>query len=198
MLQLFRTYVEVFYLDFAYVALAIHVCWKCMFQMCYAISNAYYKCFICMLHILQCPYIYVANVCCKCFICFGRMLQQILYVASVPWAGTARGTGEGGTLGRNGPRVRVASEVSVAAGQEHKAVSMGVAAGTKYEAASISRQQARSTRRSGARSCIYRHLVRVSLLKMGRQQTRSTRRSGAWSCIHRRPLRISLLKTDRQ
>jgi hypothetical protein len=56
------------------------------------------------------------------------MLQQMYYVASVPWAGTARGLGEGG------PHVRAGSEAGVAAGAEHKAVSMGVAASAEHEA----------------------------------------------------------------
>jgi hypothetical protein len=36
-------------------------------------------------------YIYVASVYCKYFLCFGCMLQQMLYVASVPSAGVATG-----------------------------------------------------------------------------------------------------------
>jgi hypothetical protein len=60
--------------------------------------------------------------------------------------------------------VRAGSEAGVAAGAEHKAVSMGVAAGAKHEAIIHGRA------RRGARSYIHRHL-RVSLLKIGGQQT---------------------------
>jgi hypothetical protein len=80
------------------------VCFECS-----AVSNVYCKCFIWMLHMLQCPYTYIASMCCKCFIYFGCpytyiasmcckyfiyfvcMLQQMLYVESVSWAGVARG-----------------------------------------------------------------------------------------------------------
>ena len=85
---------QVFYLDIAYVALAIHVCCKC---------------FIWMLHMLQCPYTYVASVCCKCFINFGRMLQQMLFTLQV-FHLQARlvSAGRGGPLGRSGPHVHKA------------------------------------------------------------------------------------------
>jgi hypothetical protein len=56
-----------------------------------AVSNVCCKCFIWMLYMLQCPYIYVASVCNSCFICFGRILQQMLHVASVSLAGVATG-----------------------------------------------------------------------------------------------------------
>jgi hypothetical protein len=83
-----------------------NVCCKCfiwmystgytrMLQMCVlnvsAISNVRCKCFIWMLHMMQCQYTYVTSVCCKYFICFRRMLQQMLYVASVSRAGATRG-----------------------------------------------------------------------------------------------------------
>jgi hypothetical protein len=59
---------QVFYLDVAYVALAIHVCCKC---------------FIWMLRMLQWHTHVWQTYVCKCFISFGCMLQQMLYVASV-------------------------------------------------------------------------------------------------------------------
>jgi hypothetical protein len=49
--------------DVAYVAMAIHVCYKCIFQM------------------FQLFQTYVASVCSKCFSCFRRMLQ--VYVLNV-------------------------------------------------------------------------------------------------------------------
>ena len=45
--------------------------------------------------------------------------------------------GEGGSLGRSGPRMRVGSEAGVAEGAEHKAISIGVAAGAEHEATSM-------------------------------------------------------------
>jgi len=50
----------------------------------------------------------------------------------------ARGAGGGGTIGRSGPRVHARSKV-----------------GVEDEAASMDGQQTRSTRQSGARSCIH-------------------------------------------
>jgi hypothetical protein len=52
---------QVFHVDVAYVAMAIHVCCKCI---CY-------KCFSCFKHMLQVFYLdvaYVSHICCKCFI----------------------------------------------------------------------------------------------------------------------------------
>jgi hypothetical protein len=73
---------QVFYLNVAYVALAIHVCCKYMFQM--------FQCFKYMLQVFYLDvayvvvsYTYVASVCFKYFICFEHMLQQMLYIASV-------------------------------------------------------------------------------------------------------------------
>ena len=107
---------QVFYLDIAYVALAIHVCCKC---------------FIWMLHMLQCPYTYVASVCCKCFINFGRMLQQMLFTLQV-FHLQARlvSAGRGGPLGRSGPRMHKAGRGaqswarSTKLGMEHEAACM--------------------------------------------------------------------------
>ena len=86
---------------------------------------------------LQCPYAYVASVCCKCFIYFGRMLQQMLYVASVTSAGAARGRRKRWSIKRSGPRVGTRTEAGVIASGEHKAVSMGMAVGVEHEAASM-------------------------------------------------------------
>jgi hypothetical protein len=58
------------------------------------VVSVWFKCFSYFKRILQVFYLnlaYVASVCCKCFICFGHMLQQMIYVASVPWAGAAKG-----------------------------------------------------------------------------------------------------------
>jgi hypothetical protein len=52
--------------------------------------------------------------------------------------------------------VRAGSEAGAAVGAKHKVVFMGVVAGVEHEAASMGRQQARSTKQSGARNCIHR------------------------------------------
>jgi hypothetical protein len=67
---------QVFYLDVAYVVLAVHVCCKYMFQIFYFVSNVCCKYFIWILYLLQ-KYVVnvllISDVCCnKCF-----------YVASV-------------------------------------------------------------------------------------------------------------------
>jgi hypothetical protein len=67
-----------FYLDVADIALAIHVCYKCMFQI-FQLFQSYVASVLskyCSGH-TQMLQAYV----CKCFICFGCMLQQMLYVA---------------------------------------------------------------------------------------------------------------------
>ena len=76
--------------------LQVFIWMMCMFQWLYtyvasvysvsSVSDICYKCFIWILHILQLLYKYVASVCCKCFIYLSlrRILQQMLYVASVP------------------------------------------------------------------------------------------------------------------
>jgi hypothetical protein len=68
------------------------------------------------------------------------------------------GASGGGPLGRSGPRVCARSEAGTIIGTEHKAISMGVVVGTEHEA-SMGGQQARSTRQSGARSCIHGRAV---------------------------------------
>jgi hypothetical protein len=63
----FHLDVACFHMDVAYVAVAIHVCCKCMFQMFYLFQDIRCKCFIWMLHMLQWLYTYVTNVCFNCF-----------------------------------------------------------------------------------------------------------------------------------
>jgi hypothetical protein len=58
MLQVFRLDVAKVDRDVAYVAMAIHVCFKCMFQ---------------MFHLFF--YMFIASVSSRCCICFTRMLQ---------------------------------------------------------------------------------------------------------------------------
>jgi hypothetical protein len=73
---MFQSYVEasVFmlqiisvYLNVAYVAMAIHVYCKCMFQMFHPFLEVSCKCFIRMLHMFQWLYTYVASVCFQIF-----------------------------------------------------------------------------------------------------------------------------------
>ena len=72
----------------------------------------------------------ISDVCCsKCF-----MLQVFHEQAR------QGGAGEGGPLGRSGPRVRAGSEAGAVAGAEHRAVSMGMAAGAEHEAKSMDEQ----------------------------------------------------------
>jgi hypothetical protein len=75
------------------VAMAIHVCFKCMFPI--------FICFRCMLEVfhldvayvlqwLHMCFLVVSDVCCKYFTCFGRMLQVFhLDVAKVDRSGVA-------------------------------------------------------------------------------------------------------------
>jgi hypothetical protein len=55
----FRLMLQVFHLDVAYVSMAIHTCFKSMFQVFYLFLDVCYKCFIWMLDILK-------WLCCKC------------------------------------------------------------------------------------------------------------------------------------
>jgi hypothetical protein len=68
---------HVFYLDVVYVAMTIHVCCKCMFQI--------FQLFQRMLQVFYLDVSYVASVCFKCFSCFKCMLQvsclDVAYVA---------------------------------------------------------------------------------------------------------------------
>jgi predicted GNAT superfamily acetyltransferase len=83
---------------------------------------------------------YVVSVCCKCFIYFRRMLQQMLYVASVSSASAARGRRQGWSpdpLGRSSFHVCAGSQAGATASAGHKDVSMGVAVDVKHEAASM-------------------------------------------------------------
>jgi hypothetical protein len=60
-----------------YVAMSIHVCCKCVFQMFQLFSNVCYKWSIWMLHMLHWLYIYAASACFQMF----QLFQ--MYVASV-------------------------------------------------------------------------------------------------------------------
>jgi hypothetical protein len=64
MFQMFQMYVAKVDLDVTYVAMAIHVCRKCMFRLfqTYVVSV-----FIWMLYILHWLYTYFASVCFSCF-----------------------------------------------------------------------------------------------------------------------------------
>jgi len=127
----------------------------------------------------------VSNVCCKCFIWMLHMLQchthmlhanvvNVSFVSgvccNVSWQSRQRGAGEGGPLGRSGPHIRAGSEVGVTAGAEHKVVSMGVVAArsTKLYPWTGSRRGARGKRGTKL------HPWTCSMC-------------GATSCIHRRP-----------
>jgi hypothetical protein len=82
--------------DVAYVAMTIHVCCKCFIWMLHwlytCVASVCFKCFSCFKRMLRVFYLYVAYVAvvihigCKCFICFEHILQQMLYITSVPWA----------------------------------------------------------------------------------------------------------------
>jgi hypothetical protein len=90
--QMFQMYVAKVDLD---VAMAIHVCCKCMFQMFRLFSNICCKCFIWMLYMLHWLYTYFcrcmfqifqlfSNICCKWFIRTLYMLHWLYtYVVSV-------------------------------------------------------------------------------------------------------------------
>jgi hypothetical protein len=76
--------------DVAHVAMVIHVCCKCMFQILQLFSNACASvCFKCsssfkrMLQIFYLDVVYDASICSECFTCFRRMLQQVIHVASI-------------------------------------------------------------------------------------------------------------------
>jgi hypothetical protein len=65
----------------ANVAMAIHVCCKCMFLMFQLFQT--YIASLCACCICCSCYTHVASVYFKCFTCFRCMLQQVLYIASV-------------------------------------------------------------------------------------------------------------------
>jgi hypothetical protein len=65
---------QVFHVVVAYVAMGIHVCWKCIVPNVSSVSDACCKCFIRMLHMFH-TYVasvssfdvaYVSHICCKC------------------------------------------------------------------------------------------------------------------------------------
>jgi hypothetical protein len=82
-----------------------------------------------MLHMMQCPYTYVATnaLCCKCFM-------------------SRRDKGAQAKVVPSGAAVPACARKQIKVGTEHKAVSMGTTAGVEPEAASMGRQQARSTK----------------------------------------------------
>ena len=60
-LQVFHTDVAKVDRDVTYVAMVVHVCCKCIFQMFYLFSNVCYKC-------VYLDVAYVSHIRCKCFI----------------------------------------------------------------------------------------------------------------------------------
>jgi len=71
----FKHMLQVFYLDVAYVAMAIHVCWKCMFQMFQLFKRMlqmFYLYVALAIHVYCKVYVSnvsaISNVCCKYFI----------------------------------------------------------------------------------------------------------------------------------
>ena len=111
----FKRMLQVFYMDIAYVAVAIHVSCKCMSK-----CVTYFNCFIwilymlqyciCFTHLLQesiqnissisdlcCKCVYMDVIVaihmlqmyvCKCFTCFRRMLQKCFHVATLAGVAT--------------------------------------------------------------------------------------------------------------
>jgi hypothetical protein len=72
--------------DVAHVAMPIHICFKCTFQMfhLYQVYVASVSSEYCKSRSGCCIYMHVASVCFKCFRCFIRMLQVFRqYVAYV-------------------------------------------------------------------------------------------------------------------
>ena len=63
--------------DVAHVVMAIHVCFKCMFQIFLQfqtyVASVLSRC--CKSRSGCCIYMHVASICFKCFRCFIRMLQ---------------------------------------------------------------------------------------------------------------------------
>jgi hypothetical protein len=125
----------------AYVAMAIHVCCKCMFQLFQThvgsvLSGCCICCtgYTCMLQVYVSNVLAVSNVCCKCFvwiciccsdhthmlqeyvckcfICLGYMLQQMLLCCKCCMTRSGEvGVYGGSPLGRSGPHMHVGSEV---------------------------------------------------------------------------------------
>jgi hypothetical protein len=90
---------QVFYLDIAYVVVAIHVCCKFMFQMFHLfetyVASVSSGCYICFKHILQAsiPNVsYVSDICCMrvylvvlvaIYICCKHMFVYVSHVSDV-------------------------------------------------------------------------------------------------------------------
>jgi hypothetical protein len=68
----FISMLQVFHVDVAYVAMGIHVCWKCIVPNVSSVSDACCKCFIRMLHMFH---TYVASVSSLDVAYFTHMLQ---------------------------------------------------------------------------------------------------------------------------
>jgi hypothetical protein len=129
----FKRTLQVLYLDIAYVALAIHVCCKCIFQMFQLfqtyVASVLSGCCICCsahTHMLQA---YDINVSSTSYLCCSKYFMLQVFHQEV-WLG---GAGRGGPLGHSGPRVHAGSQ----AGVEQKTISMGVASSVEHEAASM-------------------------------------------------------------
>jgi hypothetical protein len=86
MFQLFHPNVACFHMDVAYVAIAIHVCCKCMFQMFHLFQDVCCKCFYLYVASLQWLYTYIANVCFNYFTLF-----QYVATCAIPPRALTRG-----------------------------------------------------------------------------------------------------------
>jgi hypothetical protein len=108
----FKRMLQVFCLYIVYVALTIHVCCKCMFQMFY-LFQTYVVSVLSVWYMLRWAYTYVASVCLE-FHQFGTyVIANVLCCkCCMTWK---VGVGEGGPLGRSGPRVRAGSEADTTA-----------------------------------------------------------------------------------
>ena len=67
-LQMFHLDIVKVDLDIAYVAMAIHTCFKTMFQVFHMFSDVCCKCFIWMLQVYVPNVLSVSDICCNCFI----------------------------------------------------------------------------------------------------------------------------------
>jgi hypothetical protein len=65
-LRFFRRMFQVFYLDVAYVVMAMHACFKPMLSIS-DVSDVCFKYFIWMLHMLLWLCTHVSSICFKCF-----------------------------------------------------------------------------------------------------------------------------------
>jgi hypothetical protein len=110
----FKRILQLFYLDIAYVAVAIYVCCRCMFQMFHLfrtyIASVSSGCCIGFRHMLQASIQNISSISdmlqmclsrccscythmlqtyvCKCFICFRRMFQKCFHIATLAGVGS--------------------------------------------------------------------------------------------------------------